>query len=444
MARKSAQKPAQFDIVIAGGGLVGASLAVALRGSGLTVAVVEPVAAQAEQQPSFDDRHSALAPTSRRFFQNLGLWPAIEPGVAPIHQIHVSDRGHAGFSRLSAEQEGLAALGHVAPNRVLGAALRPAMAEAATLYCPARIIHTQPLYNGADAPAGAAGDAASAPLAARQVRLETDAGEQTLTARLLVVADGMRSATREALGIDTDERDYAQSAVIANLRTELGHGGVAYERFTPEGPIAMLPAVDEAVSLVWVLPHERAEAAANAWSGADFRARLQQAFGWRLGRIEAVGERQVYPLAAVSAARFATERAVILGNAAHALHPVAGQGLNLALRDVAALAECLGAPAAAGSAPANAAAGRAAATAPADPGEAGRLAAYARARRSDYRRTFAFTDGLVRLFSNEFAPLVAARNIGLTALDLLAPARRVLLKQATGAAGDVPALCRDD
>ncbi|MEX0449285.1 2-octaprenyl-6-methoxyphenyl hydroxylase [Spiribacter sp. 221] len=429
---------ATFDILIAGGGLVGASLAVALRDSGLTVAVVEPVPPKADQQPSFDDRQTALAPTSRRFFQNLGLWDAIEPGVAPIRYIHVSDRGHGGFTRLNADEEGLPALGHVAPNRVLGAALRPAMAAAATLFCPAHIVDSQPVYDGA-----AAGEAR---LAARKVRIETEDGERTLTTRLLVVADGMRSATRDALGIETDERDYGQSAIIANLRTERSHAGVAFERFTPDGPLALLPASDNAVSLVWTLPHDEAREVAESWSDAAFLARLQDAFGWRLGRLEGVGQRHVYPLVAVTAEQFAVERAVILGNAAHALHPVAGQGLNLALRDVAALAEALGGGPDSAARPGPVArpgsAAERADPAP-DPGEPSLLEAYARSRRSDYRRTFTFTDGLVRLFSNEFLPLVAARNIGLTALDLLPPARRLLLKQATGAAGDVPALCRE-
>lgn len=406
-----------FDVVIAGGGLVGASLAIALQGSGRSVAVIEPVPAQAAQQPSFDDRHTALAPTSRRFFTHLGLWPAIAPGVEPITHIHVSDRGHGGFTRLSAEAEGLPALGHVAPNRVLGSVLRPAMAEAATLFCPARIIDTHAQY-------AADGTEASAALVGRKVRIATDEGETTLTTRLLVVADGMQSATRAALGIDTHERDYGQSAIIANVRAERPHEGMAYERFTPEGPLAVLPAVNGTVSVVWPLPTDTAEAVAHSDSDAAFLARLQTAFGWRLGRLEAVGGRSLYPLKAVSAETFAHERAVILGNAAHALHPVGGQGLNLALRDVAALVEAL--------------------ETSADPGDAATLAAYARARQRDYRRTFAFTDGLVRLFSNDWTPLAALRNIGLTALDLCPPARRLLLKQGTGAAGDLPALCRDE
>ncbi|AGM41724.1 2-polyprenyl-6-methoxyphenol 4-hydroxylase [Spiribacter salinus M19-40] len=418
-------KTMDFDVLIAGGGLVGASLALALRGSGLQVAVVEPVPAEATQQPSFDDRQTALAPTSRRFFERLGVWDAIESGATPIRQIHVSDRGHGGFTRLRAEEEGLPALGHVAPNRVLGDALQPALAEAATLFCPAEILDTHVLMDGAEADVRPMG---------RKVRVGTEAGEITLNTRLLVVADGMHSATREALGVGTHARDYGQSAIIANLRTERPHGGVAYERFTPDGPLALLPSRDETVSLVWTLPHDEAETAAQTWDDVTFLAELQAAFGWRLGRLESVGSRSVYPLAAVTAEAFATERAVILGNAAHALHPVAGQGLNLALRDVAALAEALGAVSVDPrvDAPASAI----------DPGDPEVLNHYAQARQSDYRRTFTFTDGLVRLFSNECLPLVAARNLGLTALDLFPPARRYLLKQATGAAGNVPTLCQ--
>ena len=459
-----------YDIVIAGGGLVGASLAVALRGSGYRVAVVEPVPPQAESQPSFDDRQTALAPTSRRFFENLGLWEAIEAGASPIRRIHVSDRGHGGFTRLDAAEEGLPALGHVAPNRVLGAVLAPAMAEAADVFCPARITQTHPVM--APAEAGSDPDAGRIPAAddrpgdatspaetraiARQVVIETESGPQTVSTRLLVVADGMRSTTREALGVGLDERDYGQSAIIANLRTQYPHHGTAYERFTPDGPLAVLPAGEDAASLVWTLPHDEAQAAATQWSETAFLQALQSAFGWRLGRLEAVGKRQVYPLWAVTADQFCAQRAVIMGNAAHALHPVAGQGLNLALRDVAGLVEALGGGRALGTTGETADAPRPVETddlgrpadadgsaGSADPGDPDRLAAYARSRRSDYRRTFTFTDGLVRVFSNEFLPLVAARNVGLTLLDLFPPARRALLKQATGAAGDVPELCRD-
>lgn len=411
-----------FDIVIVGGGLVGASLAAAI-GSGqksdykdrhFSVAVVEAFEADTTdtRHPSFDDRQTALAPSSRRFFEGLGLWPQIEAGATPIQDIHVSDQGHGGFTRLNAEQEGLPALGHVVSNRHLGEVLRPAMERTATLFRPAEV---------ADATLMSIQDTHTSPRNSHyHLRLKTPEGEQALTARLLLVADGMHSKTRGCLGIGLTERHYGQCAVIANLRTSRPHQGCAYERFTPDGPLAMLPAADGAVSLVWTLPPEQAEAAARQWSDAQFLNALQAAFGWRLGRLLAVGERQVYPLMAVTAERFVTERAVILGNAAHALHPVAGQGLNLALRDVDALAKTLAKTL-----------DNALQTGE-DPADERLLADYERSRRADYRRTFTFTDGLVRLFSNRFLPLIAARNVGLTMLDLFPPARRLLLKQATG------------
>lgn len=393
------------EVIIAGGGLVGASLALALRGTGRRVAVVEPVSARAEAQPSFDDRQTALAPTSRRFLQALGLWEALRDEAAPITAIHVSERGGCGFTRLTAAGEGLDALGHVVPNRALGAVLGAALAEAeqVTLHCPAEVTAVE-----------------RGPERVR-VSLAGDGAPAELVAPLLVVADGMRSATREALGVGLRERPYGQTAIIANLRTEQDPRGRAFERFTPDGPLAVLPVADGAAALVWTLPGERARAIA-ALPDAAFLERLQDAFGWRLGRLQAVGERHAYPLTAITAERFTAARAAIIGNAAHALHPVAGQGLNLALRDVAALAELI-------------------AAAP-DPGAAGLLACYERERRGDYRRTFAFTDGLVRLFSNRLPPLAVLRNAGLTALDLLPPARRLLLRQATGRAGRLPRLSR--
>lgn len=425
-SRTSTLSSTEFDIVIVGGGLVGASLAAAIAteghngGSHFSVAVIEATeAADAKAQtrhPSFDDRQTALAPSSRRFFEGLGLWPQIEAGAAPILDIHVSDRGHGGFTRLNAEKEGLPALGHVVSNRHLGAVLSPAMERTATVFRPAEIADLQPIQEGPipDTHTSASDTAIQdTHTSGYRLRLATPAGEQTLTARLLLVADGMRSKTRGCLGIGLTERHYNQSAVIANVRTSRPHRGTAYERFTPEGPLAMLPAADGAVSLVWTLPPEKAEEAGTQWTPTEFLAALQTAFGWRLGRLLEVSERQVYPLIAVTADQFVTDRAVILGNAAHALHPVAGQGLNLALRDVDALAKTLAAKT----------------ETPTDPQ---RLAEYEKERRADYRRTFTFTDGLVRIFSNQFLPLVAVRNVGLTLLDLFPPARRLLLKQATG------------
>ncbi len=400
----------RFDVVIAGGGVVGASLACALRGSGARVAVVEAGAPGAPEPPSFDERHTALAPTTRRLLVALGLWPAIQASAAPIVEIHVSDRGRFGFTRMRAREEGLEALGWVVPNRVLGAALMPVLeaGEPVRLYRPAGL-------------AEVAGHEA-----AMRLTVVGSAGErEVIETALLVVAEGARSATRAALGIGVRERGYGQSAVIANLRPDHDPAGRAFERFTEHGPLALLPAGNGAAALIWAVP----SAAADALLALDdraFLARLQEAFGYRLGRFREAGARQAYPLAAITADRFTAPRTVVLGNAAHTLHPVAGQGFNLAGRDVAGLAETIEQALREGS----------------DPGAAGLLRDYERQRRADYRRTFTFTDALVRVFSNRLPVISPARNAALVALDLFPGARRRLMQQAMGRGGRLPRLAR--
>ncbi len=399
-----------YDLIIAGGGLVGASLAAALRGTGSRVAVVEAVPPGAPGQPSFDERQTALAPSSRRLFEALDLWPALAAEASVIRSIHVSERGGFGFTRMNADAEGLDALGHVVPNRVLGAVLQPALANAPGVdwLAPARV-------ESVDVPADGR----------VCVRVSADGEERMLTGRLLAVADGADSPIRQALGIGLRQRDYGQSAVVANVRPERRSAGRAFERFTRSGPLALLPAGSGRMALVWTMPHAEASDIA-ALDEERFLRVLQRRFGWRLGRLQAVGERSVYPLRAINAERMTAGRAVVLGNAAHTLHPVAGQGFNLALRDVAELAERVAA----------------AVTADGDCGDAELLAGYAAARQNDYRRTFAFTDLLVHAFSNRLPGLTLGRNAALLGLDLFPGARRYLMHQAMGRAGRQPRLAR--
>jgi 2-octaprenyl-6-methoxyphenol hydroxylase len=400
----------RFDVVVAGGGLVGASVACALRASGARIAVVEAAPPEAVQPPSFDDRHTALAPTSRRFLEALELWSTLQAEAAAIREIHVSDRGRFGFTRMRAADEGLEALGWVVPNRALGAALMPVLeaGEPVRLYRPAQVTAVWPEDAGmALELAGAGGD------------------RQRIATSLLVIAEGAHSATRDALGIGFREHDYGQSAVIANVKPERDPAGRAFERFTEHGPLALLPAGQGRAALIWTVP----EAAADALLALDdvlFLERLQQTFGYRLGRLREVGRRQAYPLAAITAERFVAARTVVLGNAAHTLHPVAGQGFNLALRDVALLAELVDRAVRAGH----------------DPGAAALLGEYERQRRADYRRTFTFTDSLVRVFSNRLPLVTPARNAALVALDLFPGMRRSLMRQAMGRGGRLPRLTR--
>jgi len=397
-----------YDVAIAGGGMVGLSLAAALAPLPLTVAVIEPVAPEASLQPSFDARTTALSAGSRRVLEGIGVWSAIAAAATPIRRIHVSERGAFGFARLTAEEQGVAALGYTIENRRLGQALRERCAGVARLtQLAASARGLAPTEGG--------------------LRLVTDGGDE-IVARLVVAADGAQSAVRRALGIEATVSDYHQQAVIAHLDTERFHDHTAYERFTPEGPIAVLPIGDGRSAVVWTLAPEAARRALEL-DDAAFIAALQQAFGSRLGRFTRVGRRQAYPLALTRSDRLTAPRAVILGNAAQGLHPVAGQGFNLGLRDVAALAELL--------AEACATLGAAA-----DPGAAELLGRYAEWRRPDREAVIRFTDSLVRGFGMPLASLRTLRAAGLLAFDLLRPVKHEFARRTMGLAGRQPRLVR--
>ncbi|MEX2149380.1 MAG: 2-octaprenyl-6-methoxyphenyl hydroxylase [Steroidobacteraceae bacterium] len=396
------------DIVIAGGGMVGLSLAAALANLPLKVVVIDPVAAEADHQPSFDARTTALSGGSRRVFEGIGVWPAVASAATPIRRIHVSERGSFGMARLTADEQGVAALGYTVENRRLGAALRERCAAISSLrMCCASV---------RQAAAGECG-----------ALLVTDRGER-LAARLVVAADGAQSAVRTALGIAASVSGYGQQAVIAHVDTARFHEYTAYERFTPEGPIAVLPIAEGRSAVIWALAPEAA-ARALALDDARFISELQLAFGLRLGRFTRVGRRQSYPLALTRSERVTATRAVILGNAAQGLHPVAGQGFNLALRDVAALAELL-------------AEDTALAGAAADPGSAKLLERYAAWRKPDREAVVRFTDSLVRGFGLPFAPARMLRASGLLLFDLLRPVKLEFARRTMGLAGRQPRLVR--
>ena len=400
-----------YDIVIVGGGMVGASLALALAPLPWRIAVVEAFAPSSESQPSYDDRATALAEGSRRIFDTLGVWPALAPSTAPIRRIHVSDRGRFGFARLAAADYGVEALGHVVENRRLGTVLWDALAGCprVDLLAPCRVV---------------AVDAAGEPAT---VEVESADGEaRTLTASLVVAADGARSRTREMLGMPVRTDDYGQQALIANVTvTDGGAGDEAFERFTEEGPLALLPMTGKRWSLVWTMSPERAAVVAQTDEPA-FLAALQEAFGYRLGGFERAGRRQSYPLQLVAALEQRLGRVLLIGNAAHGLHPVAGQGFNLGLRDVAVLADVLASASEAGG----------------DPGATATLEAYLDWRRADHERVISLTDSLVRLFTNPLAPVRGARALGLIGLDLIGPAKDLFARQAMGLEGRLPRLAR--
>jgi 2-octaprenyl-6-methoxyphenol hydroxylase len=396
-----------FDIAIVGGGMVGASLAVALDGLGLTMAVIEAVPHDAAANPSFDERTTALSNGSRRILETLSVWPQVAATATPIAKIHVSDQGRFGFARIDAAEQGLSALGYVVPNRALGAALWASLARSPNLkvFCPAHVVGVTP---GADSVA---------------LTIATEPGEAAIAARLVIAADGAQSVVRKAFGVTAEVRDYEQVAVITTVLPQRFHDHIAYERFTNSGPLALLPLSDGRCTLVLTLTPAMADAA-MAWSDTEFLAELQRRFGFRLGRFLKVGRRVPYPLSLSRSSRTSADRCAIVGNAAQGLHPVAGMGFNLGLRDAASLAELV----------AEQRAG--------DVGAASLLRQYDAWRAADRRGIIAFTDGLVRLFSSPLGAAQRLRNLGLLAFDVLPPAKAALSRLSTGAAGRQPKLAR--
>ena len=399
-----------FDIVIAGGGMVGTCLALALAPLGLRIAMVEAVARGAASQPSFDDRSTALSRSSQRMFTAMGLWDDIAAASTPISKIHVSDKGRFGFSHIDAAEQGVEALGYVVINRVLGAVVQNALGDHPNVevICPARIVATEDCDDR------------------RQITVASEQGTQTLSARLLVAADGARSSVREMLGIGVQHKAYGQHAIIGNLLTERPHENRAFERFTESGPVAMLPIRDERTAFVWILASEQANEH-MAGDDAVFTAALQEAFGLRLGVFSKVGKRASYPLTLSRANALVARRGVVLGNAAHGLHPVAAQGFNLGLRDVAALIDCI----------LDARDGAAV-----DAGDAAILERYADWRRDDQGKLVQFTDGIVRLFGSSTGPVRALRNVGMLGFDLIPGVRGQFARHTMGLAGRLPRLSR--
>jgi 2-octaprenyl-6-methoxyphenol hydroxylase len=397
------------DVAIIGGGLVGASLACALAPLGLRVAVLEAVAFKADSQPSYDDRTLALSASSCRILESLGVWPDLADSATPIREIHVRELDRPGRVVMDPRELGLDRFGHVVEARAFGAAMMTALPRLENLdfLCPTSMT-------------GLRMDGERAII---EYRDEDSAG--MLEARLLVGADGARSFVREALGIAAETHDYGQTAIICNVTPEEDHRGRAFECFTPTGPFAVLPHVGGRCGLVWCVATDEA-AALLELGEAEFMARANERFGSHLGRFLKIGRRSSYPLRLVCAAEDVKPRAVILGNAAHAVHPIGAQGFNLGLRDAAVLAEVL--------------ADDIRRDAAADIGDLGTLRRYSAWRAPDQQGTIAYSDGLARLFANPTDIAAAARTVGMLAHAFLPPLRRQLAVRAMGFRGRTPRL----
>lgn len=392
--------------------MIGTSLGLALAPLNLKIAVVEAVARAAVQQPSFDDRSTALSRSSQRMFAAMGLWPEIVAASTPIKSIHVSEKGRFGFSHIDAAQQKVEALGYVVINRVLGQVLQDTLAEVdgLDLICPGTITALDSTDNQVDVTIDAAGK------------------PRLLSCKLLVAADGANSTVRDMIGISATRAEYGQWAVIGNVLPSMPPDNRAFERFTDTGPVAMLPVADDRAGFVWVLSPDNAKKMLSL-TDAEFTARLQDTFGYRLGRFSKVGKRAAYPLALTKANGLIARRSVVVGNAAHGLHPVAAQGFNLGMRDVAALCDCI-------------ADARAEQGVAFDCGDTAILENYAQWRRDDQSKVVRFTDGIVRLFADTRLPVRALRNLGMLAFDMIPGVRRVFAKHTMGLAGRLPRLSR--
>ncbi len=398
----------ETEVLVVGGGMVGLTLATALAGAGVGVALVDRAAPAALTDAGFDGRVSAIAFGSRRVLEAIGLWPALGPHAEPILEIRVSDGDSPLFLHYDHADVGDQPLGHMVENRHIRRALfdLAAARDDLRLVAPSTI---ETVTRGAGGVAARLADG-------REVR-----------ARLVVAADGRCSALRRSAGINVTAWRYPQTGIVCTVAHERPHRGIAHERFLPAGPFAILPMTGDRSSLVWT---ERADLAPAMMALDDdaFGTEVARRFGDFLGDLEVVGPRWSYPLSLVHAEHYTARRLALIGDAAHAIHPIAGQGLNLGIRDVAALAEVLVDARRLGL----------------DIGAADVLERYQRRRRFDSVVLAAATDGLNRLFSSDDPALRLVRGIGLDAVNRMAPLKRLFMRHAMGVVGDLPRLARGE
>ena len=407
--RKTTKKTAEVDVLILGGGMVGMSLAVALASVGVETAVVERNAPGVDLEEAFDGRTCSLAHASAMIYQGLGVWPFLAADAGPIYDIRVVDGNlNDGISSLflhyNHEDVGDDPFGYIVENRVIrsGLAQRAASLASLQIFAPT-IIETLSHGNAG-------------------VEAELDDGTH-IKARLAVAAEGRASPTREAAGIKVRHFDYRQTAIVCSVDHSLPHDGVAVELFLPHGPFAMLPMVGNRMNLVWT---ENANDAGDLLKlpDGDFLADVEKRFGDWLGALKLAGPRFSYPLALQLSDRYVGTRLALIGDSAHAIHPIAGQGLNLGLRDVAVLAQLIVDARRLGL----------------DVGGGTVLEDYQNWRRPDVFAMAAVTHGLNRLFSNDIGPLRLARDLGLAAVDKAGPLKRLFMRHAMGVTGHLPRL----
>ncbi len=396
------------DIAIVGGGLAGASLALALasqpKTAQLKVVVIEAYANESNNlHPSFDGKALALSYGSAQLYQQWGLWSEIEQQAGPIESIEVSDKGHLGhcfFDNKDFFKREEDKLGFVIEAQVLGGILAQRLKHVSKTNDNIQIIAPDSL--------------AELNVSSQHAELILSSGRQ-VQCKLVIGADGANSQVRQLLPINTNEDDYGQWAIGANIQLDRAHANVAYERFTEFGPLAMLPMPEQRFGMVWCT-HQLRSQELSELSDEDFLAQLQAMFGYRAGRFIKVGQRQAYPLKRLSLDSFFYHRCLLIGNAAHAVHPIAGQGFNLGMRDIAGIMDNL----------------LALSNELDEIGIYPLWQAYIEARQQDVGQILTATDGLVRCFSNKDLPLVVARNVGLMALQNMPALKQTFAETAMG------------
>ena len=389
------------NVLVVGGGLVGASLAIALDKVGIAATLVETAAPRTGAQPSYDERNLALARASVNGLDAIGVWRHAGATATPIRHIHVSRAGEFGSARIEARKQGVEALGWTLPARELGAALLHRLDECTRLtrLAPATLAAIEPVADG------------------WRTRIRTADGERCIDTTLLVGADGSESFVRSQLGIAAERHDYRQTLFVCTVTPERAHDQRAWERFTDAGPVALLPLAEQRCGLVLTVSADEADAVA-ALNDDDFIALAQRRFGWRLGRLSRPGKRHLYAIHRIAAERITAPRAVLVGNAAQTVHPIGAQGFNLGLRDALTLAELVAASA--------------------DPGDAAMLAAYAARRAPDREGTMAMSHGLVQLACLRQPLLAPLRSLVLLACDRLPPLQHALARRGMGFRGEPP------
>jgi len=395
------------DIIIHGGGLVGNSLALALAKTALNIAIIEPFPASDKQRSILESRTIALSHGTRRIYEAMGVWSLLSPYCTPIKHIHVSDKGRFGMTRIHADEQHMPALGYVLQVAEVNRLLSEKLKDYPTIrtICPAKIAQAH-LHNEQ-----------------WQITLQQQYTTTSMTADLLIAADGGQSPLRDMMGLVADEKDYQQTALVTSVQLSRDHHYTAYERFMAEGPIALLP-VQRDIAAVVVTVANTALAKWQALSDAEFLQVLQREFGYRLGRFKQVGARVAYPLKLISTAKQVAPQFVLMGNAAHVLHPIAAQSFNLSLRDAAVLAELISTAVKQNQRITT----------------ASLLLEYEQQRHADQQRTVKFTDRLIDIFANPAFSL--PRNIAMTGLDMVPPLKTLLGKYGAGTLGKLSRLAR--